>query len=222
MDGELRDALRGRGIPRGQRPRPVLDRFDHLPWPVRHRGGRLRHHGNGNGQHALLGRRAHVLLVHRVSGAERRAHSARPRQGVYLLVADLSDAQARSRVRACRRQVQLSVRVPGDFRQHDCRRRGVRRRGLCARSADNCPAALLLQAAAQPLSQIRRAADGRFHLGRAAQPDRQVPRCRLLRRCALRLLFDQQLDRERPVHHDFGRHHARRIPGGAARVARWR
>ena len=116
MDGELRDALRGRGIPRGQRPRPVLDRFDHLPWPVRHRGGRLRHHGSCNGQYAILGRRADVLLVYRVSGAERRAHSARPRQGVYLLVADLGDAQARGRVRACRRQVQLSVRVPGDFR----------------------------------------------------------------------------------------------------------
>ena len=143
LDGEFRDALCRRGISRGQRARPVFDRFDHLSRSVRARRGRLRHHGSCNGQYALLGRRADVLLVYRVSGAERRAHSARPRQGVDFLVADLGLAQARGRVRARRRQVELPFCVPGDLREHDRGRRSVRRRGLCARSADHCPPALV-------------------------------------------------------------------------------
>lgn len=36
---------------------------------------------------------------------------------------------------------------------------------------------------------LRHAARGRVHLGRAAQPDRQIPCCRVLRRYPVRLLF---------------------------------
>ena len=76
-------------------------------------------------------------------------------------------------------KVELSVAVPGYLCQYHCGRRCDHRCGVCAQPAGCCAAEVFLQASAEQVPQIRRTADGRFHLGGAAQPDRQIPRCRL-------------------------------------------
>ena len=167
-----------------------LPRFNFSLLIVRARCHRLLRYGSCDAKSGLSGRCADVLHLHGVSGAQCGADSARPRQSIHPVVADLGGAQARGCIRACRRQVELSVAVPGYFCQYHCGRCSCHRCGVCAQPAGCCAAEVFLQAAAEQVPQIRRTADGCFHLGGAAQPDRQIPRCRFLRQHFVRILLE--------------------------------
>ena len=142
-----------------------------------------------NARPAAAVRRADVLHLHRLPDPQRLARPARPHPRLDLAVAAVRGAQARGRVRAGRRQGQLPAALPrGDRRARGGRRCGHRRRGH-ARPADRRAAAVLFPPAAGKVFPLRYAARRRVHLGRAAQPDRQIPSCRVLRRYPVRLLF---------------------------------